>query len=625
MGDMTERFLQIPSLRRLSPLRSFNRDALTVEVVFSTGAEVRRYDWWDDEYFIEVLDMSPDAVDLTRLNAGAPVLNSHRRRELEDQIGVIERAWLDGGEGIASVRFSKRESVKPWVLDVGDGVIRNVSVGYEILEMREDGFDPSNGYKRMLATRWQPFEISFVPVGADPEAQARSEPKDEHRTRCRIFVSPPPQGASERSITMADQASQNAPAGAAADISVVDNDTGMKLERARVSALQRMGTEYKLDPSVVQRWIELGTSCNDAGNEVVKIMAERSKPENSASRLDLSKKEIAGYSMTRAINAIINKTWKGAELEFEASRAIIDKLGKNPNEHTFFVPLEIQQRDLIVGTSTMGGFLVSTGNLGFIELLRNRSVLMNMGATKLSGLRGSVAVPKQTSPGTGYWLATEATAATESQLVIGQMTLVPKNIGAYTEVSRQLLLQGSPDADGLVMSDLAAVVGLAVDLAGLSGPGTGGQPTGITATSGIGGVTITTGTITYANVLEFQTDLAVANALTGQAGYVTTPAISALLKQKARFSNTDTPIWQGNVLDGNIEGIRAMTSNQVTAGQLLIGDFSKVVVAEWGTLEVEANPYANFAAGIIGIRAFYTCDIGVRYPAAFSLGTGITA
>lgn len=162
-------------------------------------------------------------------------------------------------------------------------------------------------------------------------------------------------------------------------------------------------------------------------------------------------------------------------------------------------------------------------------------------------------------------------------------------------------------------------------MAGLSGPGTGGQPTGITATSGIGGVTITTGTITYANVLEFQTDLAVANALTGQAWYVTTPAISALLKQKARFSNTDTPIWQGNVLDGNIEGIRAMTSNQVTAGQLLIGDFSKVVVAEWGTLEVEANPYANFAAGIIGIRAFYTCDIGVRYPAAFSLGTGITA
>jgi HK97 family phage major capsid protein len=106
---------------------------------------------------------------------------------------------------------------------------------------------------------------------------------------------------------------------------------------------------------------------------------------------------------------------------------------------------------------------------------------------------------------------------------------------------------------------------------------------------------------------------------------VTTPAIAAILKQKARFSNTDTPIWQGNILNGTIEGLRAVSSNQMTAGQLLAGDFSQVVVGEWGVLEVEANPYANFAAGIVGVRAFYTVDVGVRYPAAFSLGTGITA
>jgi HK97 family phage major capsid protein len=248
-----------------------------------------------------------------------------------------------------------------------------------------------------------------------------------------------------------------------------------------------------------------------------------------------------------------------------------------------------------------------------------------MGATRLSGLQGSVTVPKQTAPGTGYWLATEATGITESQMVIGQLALSPKNVGAYTEISRQLLLQSSPDAEMLVMNDLAAVVGLALDTAALTGPGTGGQPTGITVTTGIGSVTITTATVTYANVLEFQTDAASGNALAANSGYVTTPVIASILKQKARFSNTDTPIWQGNILDGNIESLRAVSSNQITAGQLMFGDFSQVVIGEWGVLEVEANPYANFAAGIVGVRAFYSVDVGVRYPAAFSLGTGITA
>jgi HK97 family phage major capsid protein len=144
-------------------------------------------------------------------------------------------------------------------------------------------------------------------------------------------------------------------------------------------------------------------------------------------------------------------------------------------------------------------------------------------------------------------------------------------------------------------------------------------------TTGIGSVTITTATVTYANVLEFQTDAASGNALAANSGYVTTPVIASLLKQKSRFSNTDTPIWQGNILDGNIESLRAVSSNQITAGQLMFGDFSQVVIGEWGVLEVEANPYANFAAGIVGVRAFYSVDVGVRYPAAFSLGTGITA
>jgi HK97 family phage major capsid protein len=163
---------------------------------------------------------------------------------------------------------------------------------------------------------------------------------------------------------------------------------------------------------------------------------------------------------------------------------------------------------------------------------------------------------------------------------------------------------------------------LAVDAAGLVGTGAGGQPTGINNTAGIGAVTGTT--IGYAGMLEFQTDTATSNALFESAGYVCPPAVAALLMQRVKFASTASPLWDGNVLNGNACGFRAMSSNQLPASNLLFGAFDQVVVGEWGVLEVEVNPYANFAAGIIGVRAFYSTDIGVRYPAAFSLSTNIS-
>ena len=219
-------------------------------------------------------------------------------------------------------------------------------------------------------------------------------------------------------------------------------------------------------------------------------------------------------------------------------------------------------------------------------------------------------------------MATEATAITESQQTFGQMALSPKTAGAYTEISRQLLLQSSPGAEQLVQSDLAQVVALAVDLAVLNGSGSGGQPTGIIGTSGIGSVTGTS--LAYAGIVEFQTDTAGGNALFDSSGYVTTPAVAGLLKQRVKFSSTASPIWEGKLLEGTVDGYRAMASNQVPSANILFGDFSKVVLAEWGVLEVEVNPYANFAAGIVGVRAMYSIDVGVRYAAAFSLATSVT-
>jgi HK97 family phage major capsid protein len=352
----------------------------------------------------------------------------------------------------------------------------------------------------------------------------------------------------------------------------------------------------------------------------------------------MSKREIKGYSMMRAIRSVADNNWNQAGLELEAHKEIAKRTGAQPDPNKFFVPLEVQndaripqvsrnhldyaKRDMTVGTTTAGGFLVETQNIGFIEMLRNRSVTLSMGAQRLTGLVGNVSIPRQTAAATAVWLATEASTLTESQQTLGQLVLTPKTVGGYTEISRQLLIQSSPDAEGIVTGDLAMITALAVDLAALEGTGASGQPTGIANTGGIGSFSGTS--LGYAGIIECQTDVASGNVKPVSGGYVTTPSVAGLLKQRQRFSSTDTPVWGGNIWDGSIEGFPAMSSNQLTAATMIFGDWNKVVVAEWSVLEIEVNPFANFQAGIVGVRAMYTVDVGVRYPIAFTRGTTIT-
>jgi len=166
-------------------------------------------------------------------------------------------------------------------------------------------------------------------------------------------------------------------------------------------------------------------------------------------------------------------------------------------------------------------------------------------------------------------------------------------------------------------------VGIAADLGVLEGTGSGGQPTGISGTAGIGSVSGTS--LAAAGAIEFQTDIASANVTPLRPGYVTTPAVAGLLMVRPELPSTGTTrLWTGNIWDGAIFGLPAMTSNQLTAATMIFGDWQEVVVGEWGVLEVEVNPYANFQAGIVGVRALYSMDVGVRRPFAFSRATTIT-
>lgn len=601
--------------------RALDLEARTAVLAFSSEAPYERY--WG----IEILDHSPGAVDLTRLLATRPLLRDHNADKL---IGTIESVSIgEDRVGRATVRFAKSaDGEEAWQL-VQDGILRNVSVGYQIDAMQLQSMDDS-GLETYRVTRWTPYEISLVSIPADTSVGVGRDASAASRDATISIVINVGDDAEDAAEDAAGDL-ETEPASAPGGEPMVEASAPIHLEKTmsdhtNAAELLAVAEQYKRHGALdlVAAAVRDGLSTIQFQNLLLEKMA--SAPSAPASEIGLSKNEQKSYSVLRLMRALADPTDKAAQnaaaFELECHRAVADRIGESKRGGVY-LPFEVQKRDLATNAGG-GGNLVATNNLAgsFIELLRARSTVVALGARLLSGLQGNVTIPKQTAAATAYWLANESTAITESAQTIGQLALSPKNVGAYTEVSRQLMIQSAPDAEMLVMNDLAAVIALAIDAAAINGSGASGQPTGIIGTSGIGSVTGTS--LGYAGIIEFQSDVAANNALTENCAYLTTPAVAALLAQRQRFTNTDSPLWSGNILDGTVSGYRATSSNQMPSANVLFGDFSQVIIADWGVVELAANPYANFAAGITGIRAWATVDVGVRQAGAFSLATSVT-
>jgi HK97 family phage major capsid protein len=564
-------------LRKVDPAQRL------VPVVLSTETPV------DRGSFVEVLDHDPSSVDLSR--APLPLIESHDSQRLP--IGVIENLRVDGRKLRGVVRFGSSARALEVFQDVTDGVIRGVSIGYELLdELGRDG--------RTVRFSFRPVEGSAVAIPADINAGF-------YRSKDFPMTTENHAGEAGTSTRMSGRSLAN--------------------ERERVGDITSIAQRWQADPGLVQRAIAEGWASAQFGRVVLDEVGQRS-PIQSAGTLDagigLSPREAGQFSLLRAIRAKVENDPRIAPFELEASRAVGHKLGREARAGGFFVPHEVQRRDLTAAGSTTGSKLVPIEHRpqDFVELLRRRSIFINNGAQMIGPFKGNAAIPKQTGAGTAYWLANESTAITESDPTIGQILMTPKNVGAYTEISRQLMIQSVPAADMMVMDDLAKVVALAVDQAVVTGTGASGQPAGVFGTAGIG--SFSTATCTYTKLLEAQTDLNDSSALTPSCFYLTTSAVALALAARQRFTSTDTALWNGSIADGQVAGFRAMTATFMPANNVLFLDPTQIIIGEWGALELEVNPYANFAAGITGIRAWWTVDLALRQPGAASLSTDFT-
>ena len=605
-------------------------DARRRNLSFSSEYPYKRW------FGIEILDHKPSSVRMDFMKSGrAPLLMDHNQSRV---IGIIESARIDSKDkaGRAGVRFGRGAEASEKLADVDDGILVNVSTGYRVHELvLEKSTEHEDTYR---VTDWEPLEASLVGIPADPTVginRSQTEHEEAPQARTSSDVSTPAQPAiiEVRKVDV----NQSAAAGASADIDTSTVASPVEYEKKRKEAIRKLCIANKLDERYEQSWVQSGADLNKVADDLISIINERAKTNPDAvTHLDLSKSDTRKYSLMRALRAAANKDWKDAGLELECNKEISKRLDRLPRAATgFFVPLDVMmrnlphtgtaQRDMTAAGVSGSNYLISTDNQpsSFIDLLRNTSVALRMGVTRLSGLKGNVTIPKMTSGNTAYWLSDETTQITESQPTIGQLSLSPKNVAALTELSHQLLSQSTPDAETLVMNSIARDLGLAVDVGILRGTGSSGQPTGIATTGSIGGFTGTS--LASTGILDAQADVAGANALFPGCGYVTTPAVAALLMNRPELVTTGTSrLWKGNMLEGSLFDLPAMTSAQMSSATMLFGWWPSVILAEWGVLELMINPFSDFTRGLSAVRGWYTCDVGVRYPGAWSYASSIT-
>lgn len=259
----------------------------TVELTWATGATVERFGplpggGWGR--YIEELDMRTEAIDLSRLKSGAPLLNAHSAWDLADIIGVVESAAVRDGKGFATVRFSDRDDVAPIWSDVRAGIIRNVSVGYQI-EKFEDVTKPGDQTRRLRATRWQPMELSLVPIPADAGAQVRAAGE----TSTTLAENPADPGAEKMTEQVQSPAVDEAAVNAA-------RAEARNAERSRVAQITALAARHKV-PDLAQAAIESDVSVDAFRGQVLDELAARdaARPTDNTIRVQMGRDEVQKF------------------------------------------------------------------------------------------------------------------------------------------------------------------------------------------------------------------------------------------------------------------------------------------------------------------------------------------
>lgn len=596
----------------------------TVSLSFASEQPVDRW------FGREILDISEKACDLSRLNNGGAVLVNHN---WDDQVGVVVESAIDPATKKARcmVKFSRSERGQEIFHDVIDGIRSLVSVGYVVKSMVLQSVE--DGVETHRVTEWQPYEVSMVAVPADASVGVgREKPKDE-----------PAPVITARDNKPIPQMTPEEIAAKAAEF----RNAGTTAERERVKEInataklivERNPSKAAEINSVALRYIENGGTVDAMNRDLVANVLSSANVTPAEVQTDatigMSRKDVKRYSILRAIRAKVDgRPLDG--LEREASDEVAKKLERQPMG--FFLPDEVvydayaarkakrEQRTLLATSAPDGGYLVGSELLTseFLELLRNNTVLVELGARYLPGLKGDVTIPRQLTGATTYW-ASETGIITASSATFGQIVGRPRRIGTQVPYSKQFLAQSSLGAEAFVINDSDAAIAVELDRVALRGSG-GSEPLGVARLdAGERSTSVTFGAApTWAKYLEFFSSVAANNAVIGSPAYVASVASAVKAMATAKFSSSVSGIWDNDMV-GTFRArwtTQLLTSATPVANMVIFGDWSQVLFMEWAGRDVVVDPYGtNATNGTVTVTIQRLMDMVIRRAKSFAIST----
>lgn len=650
-------------LQRTMEVRSFDAGARTVELAFSSELEVERW------FGVEILDHDQTSIRLDRLRDGGALLVNH---DWNDQVGVVESVTVgDDRRGRAVVRFGKSERANEIFQDITDGIRKHVSVGYRVLGAKlEETRGDLDVYR---VNDWEPFEISIVSVPADTTVgvgRSMENPQEEGAPAAIQTATVQSGTAAGKSISEEVRKMEKILRDASGNLvrAMVDaegkitqvlevlekaGDDVRAAERraadsanARISSIMEMGDKYDCR-DLASKAIKDGNSVDEFREIVLEhINTRQTKPGTATARRDskpladmpsgaigMQEADVRKYSMMNVIRALANPNDKRAQeaaaFEIEMSHAAARQLGKEAKG--ILVPEDVlATRAFNAGGAAntpsgaqSGSNLVDTQFMAgsFIEMLRNRTTIMRMGTT-MGGLVGNVDISRQTGGATAYWLG-EGDDATEGSPSIGQIELSPKTLAAYTDLTRRLMMQSTPDAEGIVRRDLVNAVAQALDYAGYYGSGTSNQPRGLKNYTGINAKDFGATWPTYAELVAMESEVSADNADIGQMGYIGNARFRGNCKTTPKFgTGTEAVIWEGG---GTVNGYRAEITNQLIDGDVFFGNFADLIIGLWGGLDLTVDPYSLSKSGGVRIVVFQDVDFALRRVESICWGSSLVS
>ena len=644
-----------------------HNDQYEFEIAFSSTQPYQRQFWDEQNQEMVVLDEilvhTPEAVDLSRLNNNAPLLFNHN---FDNHIGVVCNARIDADNvGRALVKFSKHGTLANDIRNkVIEGTMEKISVGYDIKEYH---IDYTKG--QLIVTKWAPYELSFVTVPADDTVglnrslntitvnleakrdmtKEQIEEIKEEQESAQVEETPVEENKeSEVEETQERQVEENEENENLEDGKDAKHPESVDDDSSTVREAEEVKEEREAAPVEEEKTEEVAERSEEDELEIREIARELNIDDSELARALAIKDMTPEAFRTKALNNITNaqrineQQIKDSKMEktFDLNnviRSLVDgeALGANEAEFSAMAATATMQR----GRAARGGSVfvpaaamraASEGNTkatltavtdekllteSYIEMLLPASCLGRLGVTVLSGLNSPIAVPKMTASSVdAFGFVDENGAAPESKAEFANVKMAPKTFAGGNPISRQSL-KTVPNIATLITDHINKAVRIKLEQLILSDKDNTRGPAGLVKQLVDGGRVAKKAAFSYKDFLKEIAALTDAGVPAQAIKFAMSGATAAELESTLKDNGVSGYIIE----NGKLAGYDVVTSGVIPADHIVLGDFSGIMIGEWGGLELDMDDTTYRAQSAIVPRIWVDLDYVVTQPEALKV------